>query len=417
MRLLSLSLKNIGPFDEAHLEFLADADERPAVALLTGENGTGKSVIIDAIRALFGEHFCHVERALWRPDVRFQAGLSMDVDGRKAGLTSTTAGNHNAFAQPLHFSTHKHWLYTVPLQLRDGSQCPNWVVDYWRSTLATDSYNIPNLVVQNHRQYLMGALQGTHRNATVTELICHFDYLRDSHDPRERKAGEVLYETTKAIVQASLLDGGEFSHVARATFTPMVKQSGYVVPLPNLSSGNAYLIQRMISLLGKMYAVHVLRDTDPDDLCRTPGVLLIDEAENHFHPRWQKTFIPKILKIFPNLQIIATTHSPFILASVLGARVFVCRYDREKNTCVVAEETDLYANKPIEEILLSGAFNETQPFSQEISELIETRKRAIEDGNTAERRRIERLLQEKNPDYFSYFDIGERLRALGGGSR
>jgi len=409
MRLLSLSLQNIGPFDDAHLEFLSDPEDRPAVTLLTGENGTGKSVLLDAIRGMFGQHYCKLERTLWRPDTPFQVELSLELEGARRTLSSTRPGQGDFSPSPHHYH-----FYNLPHKVANGGPCPSWVVDFWRSSLATDEYEIRSLSKQDHRSYLNGALQGTQRNAAVTELICGFDYLRDSRDPRERQAGEVLYEATRKIVEESLLEGGKLVHVQRSTFTPMVEQSGRVVPLANLSSGNAYLIQRMISLLGKMYAVHVLMDSDPADVCKIPGLLLIDEAENHFHPRWQKSLLRKILGVFPNLQIIATTHSPFILSSILGARVYVCRFDREKNTCVVAEETDAYANKPIEEVLLSGAFDQTQPFGEEISKLIEDRKDAVQRGDRAERRRIEGLLQEKNPDYFSYFNVDEKLRALGG---
>jgi hypothetical protein len=42
------------------------------------------------------------------------------------------------------------------------------------------------------------------------------------------------------------------------------------------------------------------------------------------------------------------------------------------------------------------------------------RKRAVEAGDVAERRRLEKILKEKNPDYFSYLDVEERLKAIGG---
>ena len=69
----------------------------------------------------------------------------------------------------------------------------------------------------------------------------------------------------------------------------------------------------MVSMLGKMYAVNVLNSKPLEELCQAPGLLLIDEAENHLHPKWQKTFINNILTVFPNLQIILTTHSPSLL--------------------------------------------------------------------------------------------------------
>ena len=48
-------------------------------------------------------------------------------------------------------------------------------------------------------------------------------------------------------------------------------------------------------------------------------VVLIDEVENHLHPKWQRTILPSLLRgLHPDagLQIVATTHSPLVLASV-----------------------------------------------------------------------------------------------------
>ena len=47
-----------------------------------------------------------------------------------------------------------------------------------------------------------------------------------------------------------------------------------------------------------------------------PAILLIDEIENHLHPTWQRRVIPALLKYFPGLQILATTHSPFVVAGL-----------------------------------------------------------------------------------------------------
>lgn len=58
---------------------------------------------------------------------------------------------------------------------------------------------------------------------------------------------------------------------------------------------------------------------------RTAGqvILLFDEIEAHLHPRWQRTIVPAILKVMDRLtnadtgvQLIAATHSPLVLASV-----------------------------------------------------------------------------------------------------
>jgi predicted ATP-binding protein involved in virulence len=407
MRVKSLSLGNIGPFIQADMEFFTDADAKPPVVLITGENGTGKSIIVDAIRGMFGKLYGTLERDIGRRQRSDQPNIEMILEiERKDLLLKSNEILENRINV-------RHKLANVPHQVQQGGECPNWVVDFWPSTLASGSYQVGTLTNPRHRQFLYNALQGTKTKESITQLICHFDYVRDSRDPRERATGEHLYEILEQIVASSLLNGGKLSHVARATYEPIIIQNGQPVGLANLSGGNSYLIQNLVSLLGKMYAVHVLRETPLEELCQTPGLLLIDEAENQLHPKWQKRFMRTILDIFPNLQIIATTHSPFIIASVQNARLYVCQ--DQTDHCVVVDETAEYANKPVDEILMSPLFEETLPFSEEISRLITEREQAIKAGDDRERERIEAELQALNPEYFAYFDVDKMLEKIAAG--
>ena len=51
-------------------------------------------------------------------------------------------------------------------------------------------------------------------------------------------------------------------------------------------------------------------------------VFLIDEVESHLHPKWQRLFLPALLSVMDGLrkdvqiQVIATTHAPLVLASI-----------------------------------------------------------------------------------------------------
>ncbi|MCX4246265.1 AAA family ATPase [Paraliomyxa miuraensis] len=413
MRLLSLALENIGPFDRAELRFLDEADDEVPVAFVTGENGTGKSIVLDAIRGLFGGPELALERNITREGGAFVLGAHAVIDDEPVKMGSRQLGESQTGFVP-EDSQSAHERVQSRFSLLRKFVCPDWVLDYWRPGIPSGTHGIQSLTKPDLHALLEGSLQGTLRNAEVTELICFFDYLRDSRSAEERRAGDLLYAAIEKIIAASVLDGG-LDHVERSTLTPIIKQSGQLVPISNLSAGNAYLIQRLIGLLGKMYAVHVLRQTPPEELCNTPGLLLIDEAESHLHPRWQKRFVRDVLGVFPNLQIIATTHSPFILASTPGARVFVCRYDREAGACVIEQQHESFANKPIDEVVLSGAFDGTQPFGPEISDLLERRAAAVRSGDDETRRYIERELQRLNPQYFGFLDVEERLRALGGG--
>ena len=62
------------------------------------------------------------------------------------------------------------------------------------------------------------------------------------------------------------------------------------------------------------------------------GVVLIDEIEQHLHPRWQIEIMTRLHKSFPKLQFIATTHSPLVVSGCKHCRVFSLKNG-------VAEET------------------------------------------------------------------------------
>ena len=46
------------------------------------------------------------------------------------------------------------------------------------------------------------------------------------------------------------------------------------------------------------------------------GIVLIDEIDLHLHPKWQANVLPSLLRTFPELQFIVTTHSPIVLSHV-----------------------------------------------------------------------------------------------------
>ena len=72
-----------------------------------------------------------------------------------------------------------------------------------------------------------------------------------------------------------------------------------------------------------------------------PAVLFIDEIENHLHPAWQRRFIPVFLEYFPNLQIIATTHSPFPIAGLKAGQVHKLHQDDDGITRVETNEDEI----------------------------------------------------------------------------
>ena len=72
-----------------------------------------------------------------------------------------------------------------------------------------------------------------------------------------------------------------------------------------------------------------------------PGILLIDEIENHLHPTWQRRVIPALLEHFPGLQIFATTHSPFIVAGLRAGQVHLLKRDADGAVTASTNQRDI----------------------------------------------------------------------------
>ncbi len=69
----------------------------------------------------------------------------------------------------------------------------------------------------------------------------------------------------------------------------------------------------------------ILKMQTGDSLVRAymkKGIVLIDEVETHLHLELQRTIMPLLTNIFPNIQFIVTTHSPFVLNSMNNAVAF-----------------------------------------------------------------------------------------------
>lgn len=396
MKIKKLYIKNIGPFKEATLEFPtkknAESGEEP-VTIITGRNGAGKSIIIDAIRAALGG--MGVERNIVAKDDDFKIEMSLNYDGAfKTMATNTFSNGHIQGLDWFGLSQYFCQGYKLPGKVFD------WVVDYWSSKLPTDSFNLNTMSGIKNELVLAGVLNGKKTNVELTNFICQIDYLRTSEMPMEKNVGEVMYNKLKDIVNLCL-ENGEFLYVRRSDLTPIIRQNGTDLSLEKLSSGNIFLIEHLVMLMCKMYSVAMLNNIPAEKMFDISGLLLADEVENHMHPLWQKKILGIIRSLFPNVQIILTTHSPFVVASMDGAKIYTCV--PETGYSEVRDETDKYGHMPVEEILQSDVFN-VNPFNEEIAGLMAKRKELIAGGKIEEGRQVGRQLYDINPEYFSFMN-------------
>lgn len=84
-----------------------------------------------------------------------------------------------------------------------------------------------------------------------------------------------------------------------------------------LSRGYAAIMDIVVDLIIRM-------DQKSDKVFdfSVPGIVLIDEIETHLHMELQKEILPFLTTLFPNVQFIVSTHSPFVLNSLENVTIY-----------------------------------------------------------------------------------------------
>lgn len=92
-----------------------------------------------------------------------------------------------------------------------------------------------------------------------------------------------------------------------------------------LSSGYQAVLDIVLDLMMRMQST-----TQRVFHFNLPGIVLIDEVDTHLHLDMQKNIMPLLTTVFPNIQFVVTSNSPFILNSIDNAVI----YDLENHLLV-----------------------------------------------------------------------------------
>ena len=125
---------------------------------------------------------------------------------------------------------------------------------------------------------------------------------------------------------------------------------GQAQPFTNLSAGQQMMVALVADVASKavMQNSSLVSDDPLDDggvppvLQQTPGMVLIDEIDVHLHPKWQRRVVRDLKETFPRIQFVCTSHSPFVIQSLEAGELRML--DRSGPPLVE------YANRSIEDI-------------------------------------------------------------------
>ena len=89
---------------------------------------------------------------------------------------------------------------------------------------------------------------------------------------------------------------------------------GHILPFWTLSDGVRNVLGMVADIAHRAAVLNP--QLEREAARKTPGIVLIDEIDLHLHPKWQRRVVEDLQQTFPTIQFVATTHSPFIVQSL-----------------------------------------------------------------------------------------------------
>ncbi|MBI3681589.1 MAG: ATP-binding protein [Acidobacteria bacterium] len=173
------------------------------------------------------------------------------------------------------------------------------------------------------------------------------------------------------------MEEGKFGYV------PRVVRNGLPLEFRELSDGYQALLVVIFDLLLR-YAYLFPSLADP---LEGEAFVAIDEVDLHLHPRWQRTVVSQLKRLFPNTQFLLTTHSPMVVQGAIDdSRMVVIL--REKEGAVTAHKLGPAAMRKWQGAEVGSVLFGEDLFG--LSSRYSTQYAAIEDRIDALRKKVNR---------------------------
>lgn len=148
-----------------------------------------------------------------------------------------------------------------------------------------------------------------------------FEYIRllgnlasEENDGKPLPAYEVIMDAVRYSLKEELLPGQQVLYSSRYGGIAVKNADGTIIDFTALSDGYRNVIKIVTDIATKMCILNpYLKE---DTLKKTPGIVVIDELDLSLHPTWQRQIVRILKDLFPKVQFICATHSPFIIQSL-----------------------------------------------------------------------------------------------------
>lgn len=342
MRIEKIRIKNYRCFEDIEIEF------HHRMNVLVGNNGVGKSSILDAVSVGIGSIFLGIDRnsspAIKKNDVRYISKKIGSTIDRQPQLPVSVTCWGKIGGQDIEWSRQLNTENGRTTQV-DAAEIKK-IASGWQADVrkGDDTTELP-LISYYGTSRLWPRKQESSLKHFDNRFQGYIDCLLAESNEKlmlkwfekmtytQLQEGEIIPEleaVKNAIAECYIESGANVSDVnVMFNVKSYQLEISYVDennnchrhPFHELSDG----YRNTLSLIADIaYRMAVLNPQYLGEVTKkTSGIVLIDEIDLHLHPIWQKRILKTLKKVFPLIQFIVTTHSPSIISSAKADELMI----------------------------------------------------------------------------------------------
>lgn len=327
MYLEKVHLKNYKAVEEMEL------DLKPGINLVIGDNGAGKTTVLEGISIALGGLFVNVAGVSTKNIVKEDVRVIVNPVGDSSttltycGSCSVGCSLKTCDGNDFSWSRVKEDLSATHTKIDDKSVC------VWMKKLTNQPDSLLPLISFQSAARVWKVKRGdfgTELKKKLDDRRCgYIGCLDSSMDVKSIQQwcmkqevmvvnkGKVReYDTFKSIISIFMKEINELDEAPKVYYSPqfgelVYKDSKAEMAISKLSAGYQSLLWMIMDLA---YRVCLL-NPELQDRSQIEGIVLIDEVDMHLHPKWQWNIIKALSSTFENVQFIIATHSPIVISS------------------------------------------------------------------------------------------------------
>lgn len=292
------------------------ADEKSPHLLITGKNGSGKTVLLNAISDFFdiikndtSLQFMVYEKILDSYNNQLQRATSQEDKIRNQKQIDYYTSQLNKLYGRIELSLNNI------VEIVDKYNKGKFIIAFYQADRKVKMDEPKNPIKPQYNKKGMVKETATSQFLNfLSDLKIQEALARNENQTKDADSIKGWFEDFEDLLQQIFQDSGLKLEFNYRDYSFRICTEGKRFKFTEVSDGFAAVLDIVADLILKMQD-----DQSLSRVYQKEGIVLIDEIETHLHLELQRVIMPLLTKVFPNIQFIVTTHSPFVLSSMPNA--------------------------------------------------------------------------------------------------